>query len=98
MSRIYLTQLENDLSSQSMDTFFSILEVTGYMQRTFSMRGQKRRSRSAKRMPGDDGRRQAPNDGHVAQSDSSRHGMEPVILGVCRCRGRHKQDVPAVTC
>ena len=51
LSKGYISQLENDLSSPSMDTFFDILEVLGCLAADFSMRGQKRRSRStAKRI------------------------------------------------
>ena len=48
LSKGYISQLENDLSSPSMDTFFDILEVLGCPAAD------------------DDGRRQAPYDGHMA--------------------------------
>lgn len=97
LSKGYISQLENDLSSPSMDTFFDILEVLGCAPKDFFEDGPE----EALTVYSSEDMTVMEDPKHKTMvtwlnPDSNEHEMEPVILGF-QPKGEYKVFEPSLS-
>lgn len=97
LSKGYISQLENNLSSPSMDTFFDILEVLGCAPRDFF----EEESNEALSVYRKEDMNITQDNRHQTivtwlNPDSNEHEMEPVILEF-QANGRYKTFQPSLS-